>query len=44
MKKIYEIPQIELYRISQIDVLTASGFDDTANDMWPGGVDPQIFQ
>ena len=43
MKKIYENPQIELYWISQNDVLTASGYDDIASDMWLDGVTPQLF-
>ena len=43
MKKIYDCPQLELYRIPEEDIITASGNDDIANDIWGGGVSPQIF-
>ena len=43
MKRIYENPELELFRISNEDILTASGFDDIVGDIWGGGVSPEIF-
>ena len=42
MKKFYDSPKMEIYRILAEDILTASGGDDTAGDIWSGGVDPEI--
>ena len=44
MKKIYEIPQVKICWLSEIDLLTASGHDDIANDLWTSGVGPEIFK
>ena len=44
MKKIYEIPQMDIFWSSEVDLLTASGQDDIASDMWTGGVTPAIFK
>ena len=41
-KRIYEIPELDLIRVIDADVITASGNDDIANDLWPSGVSPQL--
>ena len=43
MKKFYDSPKIEIYRILAEDILTASGGDDIANDIWGGGVEAEII-
>ena len=43
MKKIYNSPKMELYWILEEDILTASGGDDIANDIWGDGVDPEVI-
>lgn len=43
MKKFYDSPKMEIYRILEEDILTASGGDDIANDIWGDGVSPEII-
>lgn len=42
MRRIYEIPEMDICWNFDADIITASGQDDIYSDIWSGGVTPQI--